>query len=143
MMKKGQVSFDIILALTMILMLAQILTNLSEDILSNQHKITIKSQQKQIALNLEKAINYNKILDRGADSSFEYEIPLIYVSGYKEPVGCTIDIADDSITVTVDSTYYPALAAGEEIKTIISTANNAGTDSFNCGDSVVFTNSPT
>ena len=131
-MRKGQISFDFMLALIIITVFTQTLIGLSSQFKETQDIITIRAQEKQIAIDLARIINYNKTLDPAATTSMNYKIPYIYVGGYGVPVGCDIDVGSSEITVTVDSSHYPELA--EPIITTIQTTD-LGTYSYNCGGS--------
>ncbi len=133
-MQKGQLSFDFILALIMITILAQVIVGFSGQFRATQDIITIRAQEKQIALGLARIIDYKKTVDPGASSQITYKIPEIYVggTGALETIPCTISVENTEITVTVDDSDYDKLA--EPVSLEIKTANTVGSHSYSCGE---------
>ncbi|MFH1256145.1 MAG: hypothetical protein V1494_02525 [Candidatus Diapherotrites archaeon] len=100
--RKGQLSFDLFFAVIVVAIVAQVFTAYTLDIAGSQQVISIKSQEKQIAMDLKALLESTKALSDGT-YSIEYTPEKIHAIGTKNRINCTIDIAGSPPTITVSA----------------------------------------
>ncbi|AJF60685.1 MAG: hypothetical protein J4224_01800 [Candidatus Diapherotrites archaeon] len=116
-MKRGQISFDLVLAVTIMLIFMLSLANFRDEFTKDQEELSIRAQQKQIGSAIVKLLANEKKIS-GFGHVISYNIPKISVLG-SNPIECGLNaVLPNTITITVDSSHYQKLAAaGTTIKT--------------------------
>lgn len=123
---KGQISFDLALALIVALIFLQSLIGFSENFQTNQEKVNIRLQEKQIIEDIWQALMYAKILDSG-DFNLTHRIPKIFVSkspgpGISPAIDCDISVTSTDINITVTQTEYAPIGTSKLTETIQNTS---------------------
>lgn len=131
-MRKGQISFDFVFAIVMVLMLSQLLTNFYKIVSANEAEMGIRRQERYIGNNIARIAAYYKTFERevgmigypGIYADIRYKVPMIYALGKTEAtpsIGCNIQIetANSWVKVTVDSTQYSGLTGTDTIEEIV------------------------
>jgi hypothetical protein len=138
-MKKGQVSFDIGLAIIALLIVIQGINGITLQMEDSTTEISIRAQEKQIALDLARVLSYKEAIEeKGTDNySIEYVVPKIFVKDKGYPIECEIEVTADEISVIVNNTHYFEMIEGKEIKTTIERNGNAIT-TMKCGEQISF-----
>ncbi len=97
---KGQLSVDMFFAMLYIVVLITALTTIAHNYIENQRIIAIRFQERRIAMQVAKIINYASTLKNG-EFTVTYDIPKIYILGKTVPMKCNIDIGNEDINVIV------------------------------------------
>ncbi len=104
-MKRGQVSFDFILAVIVALVFISGLQLLNTEIQQTQKFAAVRNQEKAIALQVHGIISTAKILDEaGAIVDIEYETVKMLVPGEAILSGCTIDLQNKQVIYNLNGT---------------------------------------
>lgn len=152
---KGQLSFDMMIAIIVLLVTMQLFITLTGDIKESQEVMGIRAQQKSIALGIERVLQSGMIFSTGASEVIPFEIkyvvPKIMAQNGSE-LGCSITIETKPTTgvknlvnyteiivrSSATTTTLPNVTAGKIIETRvpINVPNgflNYGTTGFECG----------
>ena len=95
MQSQGQLSFDLIFAFIAVLVLFQFLIFYAEDTATAESRISVRNQERSIALQVKNAVNACLIADvdaaNPADTIVSFTIPFVKeVSGSKVSTACTV-----------------------------------------------------
>jgi len=96
-MKKGQISFDLILAVLVLLLVIQLFLGVSKDMGTTQEEIGIRTQHRSIALGIERVLLSGIVMSSGGPDTtsdkvpflIQYRVPMIKMSGGE--AGCVVD----------------------------------------------------
>jgi len=93
-MKKGQISLDLMLTVIVAILLAQVFTTFTEELVNSERSTGIKAQEENMANTLLELINQSKMLDENRDSNFnvKYIIPFIFDPYARGGQDCNITI---------------------------------------------------
>lgn len=139
--KKGQLSFDLILAVLLAIILMQSTLIISDSITSSENSQNIMNQEFYIALNVLKTIELGKTM-KETNEKIEYVIPKIKVFGSKEifekELDAGVSISNDKITVSATEPK-----SGKKIEKTISIASSGITLSKNSAFKIICANHQT
>ncbi len=78
-MQKGQISLDLMFTVIVVILLAQVFTSFSQELMQSERTTGIRAQEQNIANDLIELMNQTKMFDENQDSNFNvnYRIPFI------------------------------------------------------------------
>ena len=101
-MRRGQVSFDLILATVAALIAFGSIAAVSNAIIGLQDESSVRQQLDSIGNSLAAVISTAAVLDDADSASISYTVPKIAVPGEEQLQQCDISIANDKITLSYD-----------------------------------------
>jgi len=134
--KKGQFSFDVILAIAIFLLIANLLIWFSGDFDEAQQKLAVKIQAEQIATDTGTILGYKEYLSSITDTfSYDYNISYIRLKNAVGYTDCEIKTNASGLTLTFDETHSRLIESGNPI---ISTFKSTQLDNENylCGQTI-------
>lgn len=141
--KRGQLSLDFLISLTLLLVFLQIFLTFNGNFLFNQEKSAIKLQAKSIVSEIHKGIARSFALEVNDDYQLKMDIPKIQVNSAPEGsqsslVDCDIEITGSQIKLTVNNTHYAKLGSDEIVETIERGSWPPAVEkNFRCGDTLL------
>ena len=132
-MKKGQLSFDLILAILLALLLVHAIQIVTNNTNLTQQKISIKTQERFIAITLAQLIESQKTLQT-PNSTISYAVPLLKTIE-NETITCTITQINTTLTI---SAIDPK---SNETITTTTQLSSAANRSWNCGETITLSGS--
>lgn len=115
---KGQVSFDLIIAILVLLIVVQLFQGVIADAAASQESISIRTQQKTIGRELARVIDSAVMLSSSAPEfpfEIEYTIPQVYSAGSAVPLGCDIQVTSEKISLESETLTEPRVQITTEI----------------------------
>ncbi len=98
MKKKGQISFDFLMAILGFIAIAWFLQTTLTDFQLNQGETSIRFQQKNIALSISEIVSSARSLE-GENFTIKFKVPYISTPG-SEKIDCSVDIQNSKIIIT-------------------------------------------
>jgi len=140
---KGQISFDLTVALIISLILIQSLLALSDNFLLNQERVNVRMQERQIIFEINEVLLYGKNLQDTFEPSsmgtfkIDHQIPKIYLSSEPGgvagvPIDCQLIINSEHIRIIVNQSHFPKLG-NETIKQEIENSSGLAFPGSKCG----------
>ena len=131
-MNKGQISFDLILTIMVVLLFVAEVQLVTSQLQETQKNATVRNQEKAMALNIYSILSTAKALEDGDDVYLKYETDALIApetSGVVQQ--CKIDLDEGTITYTRDGETVTSKIPNFDIGnlTIINRI-------INCGDKI-------
>jgi hypothetical protein len=101
-MQKGQISFDLILAITVALIFIGGIQTLNQQMGGMQRHSAVKNQEKLIALQVHNVISTAKTLSDADDLTVSFKTKKLLVPGGQFLEECLIDLGTNKISYTLD-----------------------------------------
>lgn len=107
-MRKGQISFDLMLTIAAIVLFLGSMTAISNNMSENSKETSIKDQERKIAYGLSEVLTASSVLSDG-DFRISYDIPSLYVIGKNDPQSCLITTSSGKMTVSYTDPAIPKI----------------------------------